>query len=155
MRNGNGVERRATGVHKVTMTDGNGGKTEMVQVNVEKAKMIINFLKAFVVFILTVAGAVWAGVKWGINSEVHQEVETQMEAEMEPGGKIDHHMHEISMEAIEEVQGVLQDDLDFQDQRLDRVETDIGEIKGGITAIQRTQELLLQQAMTEGGGGDG
>jgi hypothetical protein len=161
MGNGNAdrMERRATGVHTVTMTDGNGSKTEMVQVNVEKAQMWINFLKAFAALILVVGGAVWGGVKWGIHSEVHEEVETAMETEMGPGGKIDLHMHEISQEAIEEVQGVIQDDLDYQDERMDRLETDVLAIKGGVEAIQQQQQrntdelkMLIEIAIRQGGG---
>lgn len=160
--NANGIDRRAVGVHTVKMTDGNGDKQEMIQVNVEKAKVWVNFLKAFVALIIVVAGAVWGGVKWGISSEVHQEVETAMEEEMKAGGKIDMHLHEISRDAVEEVQGMIQDDLDYQDRRLDRLEIDVLAIKGGVESIQQQQQrnadeikLLLERAIREGGGGGG
>jgi uncharacterized protein YoxC len=162
MSNGDRIDRRAAGVQKVIITDGNGGKQETIQVNVEKAQVWINFLKAFAALVIVVAGAMWGAVRWGVSYEVHEEVETAMEEEMKPGGKIDRHMHAISMEAIEEVQGVLQDDLDYQDRRLDRVETDIGEIKAGVEHLNSQQQrnvdeirMLLQRALDESGGGGG
>jgi hypothetical protein len=157
---GRTIDRRATGAQRVIIPDGNGGKVEFFQVNIGRAQMWLNACKAFIALILVIAGAMWGAVRFGVQSEVHQEVEAVFAEEMKPGGDVDRHMHEISQEAIEEVQGVIQDDFDYQDRRLDRVETDIGQIKAGIEHLKVQQDrnvdeirLLLQQAIEEGGAG--
>jgi hypothetical protein len=144
----------------VIVTNGNGDKEETIQVNVERAKVWINLLKALAALLVIVGGAVWGGVRYGINSEVHGEVEEQIKHECEEGGKVDVHVRQISEEFMEEVQGVLQDDLDDQDQRLREIETGQAQLKGSVDALTTTSErnveeikMLLQQAIDEGGNG--
>lgn len=150
------MERRATGVNKVVFSDGNGGRQELIQVNVEKAKVWVNVAKAAVALILMIAGAMWGAVKFGVSSEVHTEVESAMEEQLQPGGKIHYGMTDVAMEAVEEIQGVLQDDLDDADQRLRNIEKEIPLIKGSVENLSEQNQrnadeikMLLQEAIIE------
>jgi hypothetical protein len=136
------IERRAAGVQKVIATDGNGGREVSYSFNVEKAKVWVGFVGACVALIIAVIGAVWAGVQFGIGAEVHDEVQH----ECRPGGIIDNHVQQVAIEAVEEFQGVIQDDLDVYDRRLKDIEQMGQDLKTGqATAVQQIQSLSDQQ----------
>jgi hypothetical protein len=155
-----GVDRRAQGVQRVIAIDGNGGKDDSIRVNVQTAKVWINLLKALAALLVIVGGAVWGGVRYGISSEVHGEVEGQIKHECQEGGKIDVHVRQISEEFMEEVQGVLQDDLDDLDVRQRATEETVAGMKGSVDTLisdnaRNVEEIkmLIQRAIDEGGGG--
>ena len=107
MANEDRIDRRATGVQRVIATNGNGDKDDTIQVNVKTIKGVFAALTAVVVFLLTVGGAVWGGVRWGIGSEVHSEIE----AECEPNGMIDTHVRKVATELVDEFQLIVEDNI--------------------------------------------
>lgn len=152
-------DRRATGVQRVVFSNGNGEKDEMYSVNMTKAKTWLGMLATALTVLGTVIGGVWAGVQFGISSEVHDTVE----AESQPGGQIYQVVEDKAEEAIEEVQGVFQDDLDAFEKELKEFKGELKETHDlGIRLEERQiaiqadvdekhQELL--RAIREGGGG--
>jgi hypothetical protein len=153
-----GNDRRGTGkpeagVNRVITTDGNGGKTDTIQFNIARAKVMVNFAKALVALLIIVGGAVWGGVRWGINAEVHSEVETAIADGCAPGGKINMHVRHISEEYMDEVQGVLQDDLDNLDDELKGMKTSVDTLVANTTHNTDEIKMLLQRAINDGGGG--
>jgi len=164
MGNDERIDRRATGAQRVIIPDGNGGKQELIQINIGRAQMWMNIAKGFVALVLTIAAAMWGAVKFGVSSEVHTEVESAMEEELQPGGKIHYGMQDVALEAVEEIQAVLQDDLDDLDTRMGTVEVAATSAQQSIEHLadqnQRNADeikMLLQEAITEarndGGGG--
>lgn len=154
--------RRATdspGVHRSVATDGNGGRDDRLTINVKTIRGIFAALTAVVLFAVTVTGAVWGGIRFGIGTEVSDIVE----AECMPGGHIDVHVRTISEEYMDEVQGVLQDDLDGFDEQLvvehDRgirmEERQIAIIRRQLTIDQKVDanQLELLRAIRQNGGG--
>ncbi len=111
MGNGDRVDRRAEGVRRVIATNGNGDQDDSIQVNVKTIKGVFAALTAIVVFLLTVGGAVWGGVRWGIGSEVHGEVEEQIKIECEPSGMIDVHVRKVATELVDEFQEIVEDNI--------------------------------------------
>jgi hypothetical protein len=111
MDNDEGIDRRATGMNRVIMTNDNGDRTDTIQINVERAKIMMNFLKALAALLIVIGGAVWGGVRWGISAEVHSEVETAIADECAPGGKIDTHVKKVAAELVDEFQEIVEDDI--------------------------------------------
>ena len=81
-----------------------------------------------------------------------------MEKGVEPGGVIDDHVQQVAIEAVEEFQAVIQDDLDVYDMRLKDIEGNVGDIKAGQEAAQMERQrnseelkLLIQRAIDNGG----
>jgi len=159
MTNRERIDRRAEGIRRVIATDGNGGKTDTIQFNVERAKVIVNFLKALVALLIIVGGGVWGGVTFGIRTEVHGEVEEQIKVECEPKGMIDTHVRLISEEYMDEVQEVLQGDLEDLDERVGEMEQTQSGLKGSVDTlisdnVRNIEEIkmLLRSAIDSNGG---
>lgn len=114
MGNGERVDRRATGATRTITASGNGERDDRLTINVKTVRGVFAAMTAVVIFLLTVSGAIWGGIRLGIGTEISEVVEH----ECERGGKIDIHVRQISEEYMDEVQGVLQDDLDAFDQQL-------------------------------------
>ncbi len=156
MGNGERIDRRATdspGVHRTVATDGNGGKDDRLTVNVKTIRGIFGALTAIVIFLLTVSGAIWGGIRLGIGTEISDVVE----AECEPGGEIDQHVRQISEEYMDEVQGVLQDDLDVFDEEQREQGKAIARIETKQTALEEKmdddKEDLIREIRIAGGNG--
>jgi hypothetical protein len=138
------------------MEDGNGDKEDTLQFNVKTARAWVGFIAAVFSLAVAIAGAVWAGVQFGITGEVHE----QIGVECEPDGMIDRHVQRISKEYMEEVQGVIQDDLDDFDGRVGGLELQAAQTKGSVDALISANErnveeikMLLQEAIEANGGG--
>jgi hypothetical protein len=161
MGNGERIDRRATGVQRVVVHNGNGLKDEMYSVNVTRAKTWLGMLATALTVVATVIGGVWAGVQFGISSEVHSEVER----ECKPGGHIDQAIQRTADEHLEEIQGVLQDDLDDFDDRFRKQHVELQEqhdlgirleerqIAIQVDVDEKHQELLRAIQQASGGGG--
>ena len=148
------MERRRTGVHSVVSPDGNGGASVTYQASVTRARAWVGLISAVLGLAIMIGGMVWAGVKFGVKSEVRG----QIEVECDPDGMIHEEIEQTSREFIEEVQGVIQDDLDYMDNRLDKVEDTGIRLEAGQYAIadQQTRnqaelKMLIQRAIDDGG----
>ena len=148
------MERRETGVHSVVIQNGSDRPVSSYQVNVTKARTWVGLISAVIGLAIMIGGMVWAGVKFGVKSEIH----SQIEVECDPDGMIHEEIEQTSMEFIEEVQGVIQDDLDFMDRRLNTVEDTGIRLETGQHAIadQQTRnqaelKMLIQRAIDDGG----
>ena len=155
-------ERRATGVQKVVASDGNGGKAVSYHWSATRAKTWVGVTGAAFTLLLTVAGAIWMGLQFGIHLEAHEVIVE----ECGPDGIITDRVEDIVMDVAEEVQGVMQDDLDDFDIRLRDIEVLGNELKTGqsvaveqaeaqaqqITRNQDELKMLIQRAIDNGGG---
>ena len=150
-------DRRCTGVHKITMSNGNGGKTTAYQVNVERVKAWTTVASIMLGMLITIGGGVFTAVQLGIAGEVRD----RMRHEMEPGGVVRSQVEECAQhaaqEAIEEVQGVIQDDLDVLDTRMleqrdrgIRVEQSVINLTD---QVDENQEEIMRMLRQGGGGG--
>jgi hypothetical protein len=101
-------DRRRTGVNRVIIDDGNGGKREVINMSATwgKAHTILGVLVA----IGTLLGGVFVAARTGVQIEVTDaiRVETQQD-----DGIIHREIHGCVEEMVEEVQAVFQDDLDI------------------------------------------
>ncbi len=143
------MDRRQTGVHEVRLPDGTS-----YQANVTKVRAWVGLVSAIITLSVLVGGMVLAGVKFGVTTQVKEIIEV----ECDPEGMIYEEIEQTSMEFIEEVQGVIQDDLDYMDNRLDAVEVTGLELKMGQSSIADQQErdqaelkMLIQRAIDDGG----
>lgn len=138
-------DRRDQGVHRVEIADGNGGKTTAYHVNVERVRAWAAVASIALGMLVTIGGGVFAAVKLGIASEVHG----QMKIEMEPGGMLRRDLEDVSQEkaqeAIEEVQGVIQDDLDSFEDELDDVDKLGRDLQRGQTQLQEQVQAIQSQ----------
>lgn len=154
MANGDRIDRRATGVQRVIATNGNGDRDDTIQVNVKTIRGVFAALTAVVVFLLTVGGAVWGGVRWGIGSEVHSEIER----ECEPSGMIDNHVRTVATELVDEFQAIVE--VEIAEASVERQEQhDLGirlEERQIAMEKQRTEDkddLIREIQRAAGGGG--
>ena len=149
------MERRETGVHSVVIQNGSDRPVSSYQVNVTKARAWVGLFSALLGLAIMIGGMVWAGVKFGVKSEVRG----QIEVECDPTGMIDDHIQQTAYEMGEEIQGVIQDDLDDLDDRMETVEHGQTSIKGSVDALRSEStrnadeiKMLLRQAIEEGDG---
>ena len=149
-------DRRKTGVHEITFEDDNGKKQRTYQVSVQRARAWVGLLSAVLGLAVMIGGMVWASVKFGVATQVHSVIEE----ECDPDGMIYEEIEQTSRDFIEEVQGVIQDDLDVFEMRLDSVEGLGIELKAGQAAMsdqtdrnQAELKMLIQRAIDEGGSG--
>jgi hypothetical protein len=148
------MERRRTGVHSVVIQGGNDRPVSSYQVSVTKARAWVGLVSAIIGLAIMIGGLVLAGVKFGVTTQVKDIIEV----ECDPDGMIHEEIEQTSMEFIEEVQGVIQDDLDYMDGRLDKVEDTGIRLEAGQFAIADQQnrnqaelKMLIQRAIDEGG----
>jgi hypothetical protein len=144
------IDRRETGVHKMTVTDANGDSETTYQFNVKRVRAWAAMILAVGGVITMIGGGIAAGLRFGVRTEAENIIQT----ECAPGGMIDSHIQQTAYEMGEEIQGVIQDDLDYMDGRLDNVEKmgiELGKGQENITAQQtRNQDelkMLLRRAI--------
>ncbi len=142
-------DRRKTGIHRTKIRDGNGVELDLVTVTAKKVKVVAGAITA----VLMVLASVFAAVRLGVVTEVHKAIEVEA---MDEEGAIHRVIHTCAEEYIGEVQGVIQDDLDMFERRIDDVE-DMGVLlKAGQEAISSQQDrnqdelkMLIQRAIEE------
>ena len=138
-----------TGVHEVRLPDGTS-----YQATVTKVRAWVGVVSAIITLAVLIGGLVLAGVKFGVTTQVEEIIEV----ECDPEGMIDDHIQQTAYEMGEEIQGVIQDDLDYMDNRLDKVEDRGLELKMGQDSIAEQQDrnqaelkMLIQRAIDDGG----
>jgi hypothetical protein len=148
------MDRRKTGVHSVVIQGGSDEPVASYQVNVTRARAWVGLVSAIIALAILIGGMVLAGVKFGVTTQVKEIIEV----ECDPQGMIDDHIQQTAYEMGEEIQGVIQDDLDYMDGRLDKVEDRGLELKMGQDAIADQQardqaelKMLIQRAINDGG----
>ncbi len=146
-------ERRATGVHEIVITDGNGDKEVSYQINVRKVRAIAAAILAVGGVITMIGGGIAAGLKLGVRTEVQGAIKKECDP---PDGMIYKSIKHTAEEFIEEVQGVIQDDLDVLDGRMEDMEKGQVAIVGSIDGLKAQSErnveeikLLLRRAIAE------
>jgi len=135
-------DRRKTGVHGIRITDGNGDHLDLITATAKKTRVIAGAVTA----VLVLLGMVFGAVRLGVVAEARQVIRVEALSE---DGIIHRVIHECAEEYIDEMQGVLQDDLDDFDKR-------IGGLENGQIAIVTQQEdhqqelkMLIQRAINE------
>ena len=149
-------DRRKTGVHRVRATNGNGGEFDVYTATASRVKVWAGAIIA----VLTVVGMVFAATRIGVGIEVHDAIE----AECEPGMVIDRAIDAKADEFLEEVQGVIQDDMDDWDNKFKEQAVQMQEqnergirLEERQTAIQRKMDTDKAELIREirRAGGDG
>ena len=128
------IDRRKTGVNRVQLQDGNGGKLDVYTMTANRIKVWAVTLAA----VLTVCGMVFAAARFGVGIEIHQAIKKECDP---PDGEIYREIEVRSKEFLEEFQGVFQDDLDVFD----------GEQREQGKAIARieTKQIALEEKMDD------
>lgn len=98
------TDRRREGVHRVKISDGNGGQLDLVTVTAKRVKLIAGAITA--VFVM--AGVVFGAVRFGIQTEVHKAIEMESVAEH---GDIRRAVEAAAKATTEEVTESLREDL--------------------------------------------
>lgn len=131
------TDRRKTGINRVVISDGNGGEQIIWTAAIERAKVWIGFVLAVSALVTVVFGA----VRFGVGVEVHQAIDN----ELEPGGSIQQTMMAVSEEYIGEVQGVIQDDLDYLGSRVDTIEQTGRDLQAGQIRINERFDEMAER----------
>lgn len=146
-------DRRETGIHRTLISDGNGGRLDLITVTARRVRVI----GMAVLTLFGVLGAIFGAVRMGVVSEVHAAVEAEARDE---SGIIHQQIHECAEKYIDDVQEVIQEDFEVFDGRLKKVEVVGIQLTSGQEAISaqqaRNQEelkMLLERAIANGGAG--
>lgn len=143
------TERRHEGVSRVQFSDGNGGTTDVYTMTIKRIKAIVGLLIA----LGTLSAMVFAAARFGVGIEVHQVIEREVKP---PDGEIYRQIEQTSTEVIEEIQGVIQDDLDVLEGKVAEEHDRIIRIEERQIAIQKKmaedKEDLIQEIRRAGGG---
>jgi len=149
------LDRRQSGVHRVTLSTKEGEETQY-QFNVERVRGWLSLFIAAITLLSAISAVVWAAMAFGVQREALEVIET----ECKPGGMIQSLAVDQATIVIEEVQGQIQDNLDYFDSQLHDMREQNTEVLSGQRAIIIQQErntdevkMLLQQAISGGGGG--
>jgi hypothetical protein len=142
-------ERRQEGVTRARYSDGNGGHSDVYTMTIKRVKALVGLLIA----LFTLAGMVFAAVRFGVGIEVHQVIDQEVRP---PDGAIYEQIEKTSTEVIEEIQGVIQDDLDVLEGKVAEEHDRIIRIEERQIAIQRKMEEdkdeLIREIRRAGGG---
>ena len=112
-------DRRKTGINRVLISNGNGEKIDIITMTASRIKVWAGALIAM----LTVAGMVYAAARYGVGFEIKEVIGEECQP---PAGMIYREIESRSQLFLEEIQGVIQDDLDVFDDRFEKQE---GELK--------------------------
>jgi len=63
-------DRRKTGIHRTTISDGNGGALELITMTAQRVRVIAGSIAAVAVLL----GMIFGAVKMGVSSEVNQQI---------------------------------------------------------------------------------
>jgi hypothetical protein len=147
------IDRRRKGVQTVKISDGNGGELNLVTATFRQARFVL----AMLIAIGTIFGGVFIAVRVGIGYEIHAAIKTEAR---EDGGIIQAEIRECTEEYIEEIQGVIQDDLDDFDKRMKSVEEGQADLRTGqhvaLVKLDDHQEeirILFREAIEREGPG--
>ena len=66
-----------TGIHRVKISDGNGGRLDLITVTANRVKVIAGAVTA----VLMLAGVVFGAVRFGVQTEVHKAIEEESRSE--------------------------------------------------------------------------
>jgi len=142
-------ERRSEGLTRARYSDGNGGHSDVYTMTIKRVKAFVGLLIA----LFTLAGMVFAAVRFGVGIEVKQVIDEEVKP---PDGAIYEQIEKTSTEVIEEVQGVIQDDLDFLEGKVAEEHDRIIRIEERQIAIQQKMEEdkseLIREIRRAGGG---
>jgi hypothetical protein len=142
-------ERRQEGVTRARYSDGNGGHSDVYTMTIKRVKALVGLLIA----LFTLAGMVFAAVRFGVGIEVHQVIDQEVKP---PDGAIYEQIEKTSTEVIEEIQGVIQDDLDVLEGKVAEEHDRIIRIEERQIAIQHKMEEdkaeLIREIRRAGGG---
>ncbi len=111
-------DRRKTGVNRVLISDGNGGKLDVYTATASRIKVWASAIGS----IFFVLGLAFGAARLGVGFEIHQAIDEECDP---PNGVIYKEIESMSKEFLEEVQAVLQDDLDVFDERFEKQEADL------------------------------
>ena len=146
-------DRRKTGVQRVVVKDGNGGKLDVYTMTLGRLKVWLGVLAALV----AILSSVFAAVRVGVGFEVHTEIDRQT---LEEDGVIHRKIEECAQQYIGEMKTTMDVEMEIFEERLDTVELLVGELKGGQKTIASQQErnqqelkMLLERAIANGSGG--
>ena len=130
------IDQRQTGMTKVGMTDKNGKRSEIYSINVAKIRGWIGLIMGIIFLISTVVGGVWAGVKFGVASEISDIVETMATDER---GVIHQEIHQCAEEYLGTVRTAIADDFETMETKL----TEQGELSIRLEERQEAMETKL------------
>ena len=104
-------DRRRTGVNRVQMADGSGRRIDVYTATMGRIRVWFGAAIA----VCTLLGMIFAATRCGLGVEIYQQIKKESEP---PAGVIYEQIEQTSREFIEEVQGVIQDDLDYFDREM-------------------------------------
>ena len=118
--------------------------------------MTASRVKTWISLLLAVgalAAMVFGAVRFGVGYEIHQVIDTEVTP---PNGSIYKQIERTSTEVVEEIQGVIQDDLDVLDESVKEEHDRIIRIEERQIAIQQKMEAdkadLIREIRRAGGG---
>ncbi len=140
-------DRRRTGVNRVRILDGNGGKLDVYTLTAQRFRVWFGC----VIAILTVCGMVFTAARFGVGVEIHQAIEAEA---VEETGVIHREIRRCTEEYIDEVVEVIQDDMAlFETQQQQQNELGIRLEERQIALISKVdgQHLAVIQAIQDAG----
>lgn len=135
-------DRRQEGIKRVSFSDGNGGTTDIYTMTASKVKTWVGLL----ISVGTLLAMVFAATRFGVGIEAHKVIDTELEP---PNGAIHIGIVKTATETVEEIQGVIQDDLDVLETRITEEHDRIIRIEERQIAIQRKMEADKQDLIRE------
>lgn len=143
------TERRQTGLNRVTTSDGNGGTFDVYTMTASRVKTWVSLMLAVGALMAMIFGA----VRFGIGFEIHKVIDTEVTP---PDGVIYKQIEKTSTEVVEEIQGVIQDDLDALDGNITKEHDRVIRIEERQIAIQKKmvedKADLIREIRRAGGG---
>lgn len=112
-------DRRKTGINRVRISNGNGEKLDVYTMTANR----IRVWAAALIAVFMVLGVAYSAARYGVGFEVKKVIGEECRP---PAGMIYQEIESRSQLFLEEIQGVIQDDLDVFDKRFEKQE---GEIK--------------------------
>lgn len=136
------VERRKPGVTRVRISDGNGGSSDVYTMTADRVKTWLGLLLS----ICALGGIVFGAVRFGVSIEIHKVIDNEIKA---PHGTIYKQIEQTSTEVIEEIQGVIQDDLDSLEKKIEDEHDRVIRIEERQISIQQKMQQDKQELIQE------
>ncbi len=138
-------DRRKTGINRVQISNGNGEKIDIITLTASRVKVWATALIA----VFMAVGAIYGAARYGVGFEVKEVIGEECQP---PAGMIYREIESRSQLFLEEIQGVIQDDLDVFDKRFENQEAEIkkqGELGIRLEERQIAMDEKIDDKQTE------
>lgn len=138
-------DRRKPGVNRVQIEDGNGEKLDVYTMTAKRVRV----WAAALIAVFMVVGMIYSAARYGVGFEVKEVIGDECQP---PAGMIYREIESRSQLFLEEIQGVIQDDLDVFDERFEKQEIEIkkqGELGIRLEERQIAMDEKIDDKQTE------